>query len=168
MAKVKCPYCGVYFSREFEEYYYHEKSKRYYHVNCYKKYEAERAHVDNLNEYIIKLFKLKATGPRINSQIKKYIEELGFSHLGILNSLKYFFDERGNSIDKANGGIGIVPYVYEEANNFYRVKNAMQAGIEKTVNEYKISKDYQKTILVDREDLKVKKRKKNEIHIEDL
>lgn len=31
----------------------------------------------------------------------------------------WWFDVKGNTIDKTNGGIGIVPYVYDEAKEYY-------------------------------------------------
>ena len=46
-------------------------------------------------------------------------EQYNYSYSGILKSLIYFFEIRRNSIEKANGGIGIVPYVYEDARKYY-------------------------------------------------
>ena len=43
------------------------------------------------------------------------MKEYNFSYSGILRTLIYFYDIRGNTIEASNGGIGIVPYVYEEA-----------------------------------------------------
>lgn len=58
-------------------------------------------------------------GPRITKQINLYIKEYNFSYSGILRTLIYFYDIRGNTIEASNGGIGIVPYVYEEAYRYY-------------------------------------------------
>jgi len=46
--------------------------------------------------------------------------EHNYTYSGIYKTLKYFYDVRGNSIEKANGGIGIVPYVYNEAYTYWR------------------------------------------------
>ena len=35
-------------------------------------------------------------------------------------ALKYWFGEKNNSIERANGGMGIVPYIYDEAQRYYR------------------------------------------------
>ena len=34
-------------------------------------------------------------------------------------ALTYFYEVKGNSIEKANGGIGIIPYIYKDAYNYY-------------------------------------------------
>lgn len=33
--------------------------------------------------------------------------------------MKYWFEVKHNDISKANGGIGIVPYIYNDAKNYY-------------------------------------------------
>ena len=43
-----------------------------------------------------------------------------YSYSGIYKTLKYFFEVRGHPIEKANGGIGIVSWVYKEAYNYWR------------------------------------------------
>lgn len=37
----------------------------------------------------------------------------------MLKTLKYFFEVKGNNLEKANGGIGIVPFVYEDARRYW-------------------------------------------------
>ena len=56
----------------------------------------------------------------------------------MLKTLKYFFEIKGNSIEKANGGIGIIPYVYEEAYKYYQnLSLAQQRNEKKDLNKYK-------------------------------
>jgi len=51
--------------------------------------------------------------------------------------LVYFFEIKGNSVEKANGGIGIVPYVYQQAYNYYySLWLAQQKNEDKVVEEY--------------------------------
>lgn len=33
--------------------------------------------------------------------------------------MKYFFEVKNGSLEKARGGIGIVPWIYEDAYNYY-------------------------------------------------
>ena len=56
---------------------------------------------------------------KIAKQIEKYHKELGFTYSGMLKSLKYHYEINKNSTVQANGGIGIIPYVYDEAKNYY-------------------------------------------------
>ena len=52
--------------------------------------------------------------------MESYKKEKEYSYSGMRKTLKYFFEVRGNSIEKANGGIGIIPYVYDEAYIYWR------------------------------------------------
>ena len=63
--------------------------------------------------------KIDYVDARIQLQIKQYINDYNFTYSGIRKALIYFYEIKGNSIDKANGGIGIVPYVYKNAYNYY-------------------------------------------------
>ena len=55
----------------------------------------------------------------MKQQLKSFKEEYNYSYSGILKSLVYFYEVKGNSVDKANGGIGIVPFIYQDAFNYY-------------------------------------------------
>jgi hypothetical protein len=47
------------------------------------------------------------------------MSKYNYTYSGIHRSLEYFYEVKGNSLDKANGGIGIVPFVYQDAYNYY-------------------------------------------------
>lgn len=49
----------------------------------------------------------------------------------------YFYDVKKNSTEKANGGIGIVPYVYQNAHEYYyKIWLANQQNKAKPVEQY--------------------------------
>ena len=92
---------------------------------------------EELYDYIMKLFNISFVDPKIQKQIKKYIEENNYTYSGIKKALVYFFEIKGNSVEKANGGIGIVPYVYTQAYNYYySLWLAQQKNEDKIVQEY--------------------------------
>ena len=92
---------------------------------------------EDLYDYIMKLFNISFVDPKIQKQIKKYIEENNYTYSGIKKALVYFFEIKGNSVEKANGGIGIVPYVYTQAYNYYySLWLAQQKNEDKVVQEY--------------------------------
>lgn len=63
--------------------------------------------------------------------------EYNFSYTGILKALIYFFEIKGNDIDKANDGIGIVPYIYKDAYNYYySLWIAKQKNIDKDISNF--------------------------------
>ena len=57
--------------------------------------------------------------PRIRKQINDYVNTYNFTYSGILKALTYFYEIKDGDKDKANNGIGIVPYVYKDAFNYY-------------------------------------------------
>ena len=68
-----------------------------------------------MEKYIKTLFGIDMITPKINKQIKEYVEKYNYTYSGIMATLKYAFETKHNDIEKANGGIGIVPYLYQEA-----------------------------------------------------
>ena len=72
-----------------------------------------------LEVYIKKLFMTQIVPPRAQKQIKQFVEENKYTYSGILKSLKYFYEVKNGSLEKANGGIGIVPYIYDNAYQYY-------------------------------------------------
>ena len=61
----------------------------------------------------------------------------------MLKALIYFFEVKGNSIEKANNGIGILPYIYQEAYQYY-----YSLYLAKLVNQEKNIEDYKPKIRI--------------------
>ena len=124
MAKrlLKCYYCGQTFDANKEP-FVQVTSRRYAHEACALGAEAaktkEQKDKEELENYIKQLFGISSISAKIRKQIETYHKENNFTYSGIHKTLIYFFDIRGNSIEKANGGIGIVPYVYEDARKYW-------------------------------------------------
>ena len=138
---VTCVICKQRFDRDkFEAVLVN--SRRYAHASCAGKLSPEDAKkekdLQELEDYIIKLFKLDHMDGRITLQIKKYMQDHpDYTYSGIKNTLFYFYEIKGNSIDKANGGIGIVPWVYEEARRyFYSQWLLSQKNADKDIDLY--------------------------------
>ena len=157
---VTCVYCKEKFDRDKKP-YVQISERRYAHKKCADDALAQaKANEDarlSLEKYIIKLLKLDYLEPRIQKQIKTYINDNHYTYSGIEKSLRYFYEVKGNSIEKANGGIGIVPYVYKDAYNYYYAQwEAQQKNKDKQVENY-IPKE--EIIVIKPPQRKVKKRK---------
>ena len=62
-------------------------------------------------------------------------KQYGYTYSGIQKTLYWFYELNGNSIEKANGHLGIVPYIYEEASNyFYKIFVAAAAANNMQIN----------------------------------
>lgn len=160
MAKhlVKCLYCSKTFDTNKEEFV--QIKRRYAHKNCYeaagsqppppakrkpvatpKPPKKEDPDLTALKDYINSLFGDDANWPMITKQIKTFKEENGYSYTGILKSLIYFYEVKGGSKEKANGAIGIVPFTYQAAYNYYlSIFIANQQNENKTFSQ--IIKEY--------------------------
>lgn len=66
------------------------------------------------------LFGTDFVEPRVQKQIKKYIEENKYTYSGIRKALVYHYEVKHGDLSKARGGIGIVEYVYQDAFNYYK------------------------------------------------
>lgn len=156
---VTCIYCKQKFDRDKFP-FIQVSQRRYAHQECSlsedQKQSKEEQDKIELENYIIKLFKVDYIDARIRKQIKQYKEEYNYTYSGIHKALVYFYEIKGNSIEKANGGIGIVPYVYQQAYNYY-----LALWQAKQKNQDKVLYDYVpkvKEITISRPQRKVKKR----------
>lgn len=142
--KVKCRYCGEYFDKENTPCM--NNGTWYYHKECYEKKKKEDENKEKKKEYKEKIHKkisevcgdsyLKA---KVNKQIKQFVEE-GMKESGIYNTLVYWYDIKNNSPANANGGIGIVPYVYKEAADYW-IKNNLRKKINDNLSSEKIDRE---------------------------
>lgn len=122
MHKVKCAICGITFDRDKEPAEM-INARRYAHVECYQKQESGKTQQEKdyeaLEKYIIKLFNQKTLSAKIKKQIKDFHQEYNYTFSGMHKTLIWWFEIKGNSLDKTNGGIGIIPFVYEDACKYY-------------------------------------------------
>jgi len=125
-----CPFCKLYISTK-------ESGKNYkgkkYHPQCFEKMldDIESGDDDQkeLNDYICKLFNIKTITPLMSSQIQSFTDTKGYTLKGIHGSLYYFFNIEGNEIGEDIKGIGIVPFVYDDAKDFFEsIKKAKETN----------------------------------------
>lgn len=134
--KVKCPICGTYNDKEITIY----SDNRHYCKVCYENKKITAEDYKELIKYICELFDMEAPDGWILKQIKEYKEQFKYTYKGIKSTLYYFFEVlEGNTPDDGKG-IGIVPFVYKEAKQFYIDKKAIKDNI-KDCNIEQLQKD---------------------------
>ena len=120
--KVKCKYCQQIFDRDKEP-FIKVSERRYAHLQCAeqntKQKTQEQQDLNELEKYIKELFSISSITPKIRKQIKEYKEKYKYTYSGMKKTLIWWFEIKGNSVDKANGGIGIIPYIYQQAHDYY-------------------------------------------------
>lgn len=123
MHKVKCKYCEIVFDADKEPYVYIENSRRYAHESCHKNFTAQLSQNEKdyleLENYIKKLFGKDYVNAKIMNQIQSYKQTYGYSYTGIQKCLQWWFEIEKHSIDDANDGIGIVPFIYDQVSAYY-------------------------------------------------
>lgn len=123
-----CPY-GGHINSSQKDYVRDEKGK-YFHKDCYE-LQTQR---NELVAYLCFILKLKSPGPLINGQISNFLKQ-GMTYKGIENALRFYFDVQGHTDkrDLWNKSIGIVPYVYQDAQNYYNELEKKKAKLKREV-----------------------------------
>lgn len=149
---VKCAICSRMFDRDKIQAVRHG-SNRYSHYECEpdgekvelpqpkKKEVKEDSNLKELKNYISLKYGNKANWPLITKQIKDLHDNKKYTYSGMLKSLVYFYDVQNNSIEKSNGGIGIIDYVYKQAYNYYLSifmarQNSQEIEFKPVIKEY--------------------------------
>lgn len=123
--KVKCPECGMFNDKENTV---HHNSKYYCKV-CYENRTRESQDYKDLIDYICELYKIDAPTGWMLKQIKDFKEQFNYTYRGIKTTLHYFYElQKGNDVSDSMG-IGIVPFIYEEAKKFYIDKKAVKDSV---------------------------------------
>lgn len=117
---VKCPYCNEQFDRDSIEYV--QVGRRYAHKECEEKHQQEQTVVQEIHKKMEHLCGSAYSKVKVNNQIKTLLKD-GKSVAGILKTLDYWYDVQKNNPADAKGGIGIVAYVYGEAQNYWYKKD---------------------------------------------
>lgn len=119
MAKhlVICSICNIQFDTNEEE-YVKTSARRYAHKKCAELQEQKQGIILRIHNKMKGILGETYNKTKIDRSIKTMVKE-GKTEIGILNTLEYWYDIKGHGPEKANGGIGIVEWVYGDAMNYY-------------------------------------------------
>ena len=120
--KVICFYCKKQFDRDKEP-TKQVSTRRYAHLKCWEEHEKnltkEEKDIRDFYEYTKILFKEDYNYILTKKLAEKYVKENNFTYSGMLKTLKWYYEKEGHSLDKSNGTIGIIPYIYNQALSYY-------------------------------------------------
>lgn len=120
--EVKCQYCGEYDSKDNMTYIETgktKKQKKYYHEECLEVKERDSQEYADLLDYICNLFNIEVPNGMILKQIKEFKQGYKYRYYAMQLALHYFFVIKENNIPE-HKTIGIVPFVMEDAKNYYQ------------------------------------------------
>lgn len=127
--QIKCQYCNKKFDKI--EGNYEKVNTKYYHKECFIKWQQENQDRQELYDYIREIFHITFPTGLMLKQIKEYKEKRGYTYKGMTLALKYFFMVQTHSADIPT--LGIIPYVYDQAKKYWRNIEIKQKQMEKTV-----------------------------------
>lgn len=143
MAKrlLKCKYCNMQFDANVEP-FVEVSSRRYAHKACAEKFNEsipqEEKDYKILEDYIKKKFNIDNVGIRIKKQIKDFREEYKYTYSGMFKTLYWWYEIKDHDIESAQNGIGIIPYIYKDAEEYYYTLYLAKMVNENIIYEPKI------------------------------
>lgn len=79
----------------------------------------ENKDLRKLTDYIEHLYgKGNVNWPLVMKQVQRFKTDYGYSYSGMLKSLIYFYEIKNNHAELSRG-VGIIPYTYKDAYNYY-------------------------------------------------
>lgn len=139
--RVKCSICNETFDRDKVE-CVATSARRYAHKSCYDRQQGQLSEEEKAREEIFKylkqLFKENFNKVKIETQLEKMIRENKYNYSGVLKTLVYWYEVKNGDVEKSHYSIGIVPYIYKDAYNYYyNIWLAQQANADKNIEIFK-------------------------------
>lgn len=165
-----CPYCGKEVHKASVDCVKNEIEglglRRYYHIDCHKlaqdkpknewPYNCKKAetkegeiklYTDIIYDYMLKEQKVLPNYKKIYSQLENFYKKRpALKPKGCFLTIKYHYEikNKNQREDKSEGGIGIVPFLYDEAKIYWEDKaehdSTIIAKIEKQIEELRAHK----------------------------
>ena len=129
---VICKYCGKTFDADKEE--YKKEANRYVHLKCWNDKQNESGYRIQIHDLMRQLLQDGYSKYKIDKQIKQFVDD-GKTISGIYKTLDYWYNIKKADTSKANGGIGIVPFVYQEARNYWKEQAKNQENFQKVEHQ---------------------------------
>lgn len=172
---VHCRVCHGEIDRdkEIEDKDWTQVSRNYfYHVSCYESWKKQKDDIHSIADeklwkgavydYLKRDLKVELEWHKFNSQWHSFIKK-GRTPKGIYFSVRYFYEVLKGDKDKAQGGIGIVDFIYEDAATYWCEKEQRESGIIKQIEEQMLANANREVKVVHK-----KQKKKKKISLDDV
>lgn len=136
-----CPFCGLVVDKKSEDCVKNDiqglNTRAYYHLKCHKLAQSTKKEewpynlskkddlnvwAENIYDYFTLQLHLVPNMMKIKSQMKHF-NTRGMKYKGMFLTVRFFYEvKQVNGEDKSEGGIGIVPYLYNEAQDYWTNK----------------------------------------------
>ena len=127
----------------------------YYHVKCYEDWRASQPLGDDdwvpmIYDFLARDLKVSYNYFLCETQRKKFIRENKFTNKGIYFTLKYFYEVKKNDWNKGHDGIGIVPYTYKEATDYWIAQERKKKGFVNAIEQQLKERTAREVIIIKR------------------
>lgn len=129
----------------------------YYHKECYENWKKktndihaqadEKMWKDAVYDYLRRDKKIVIDYLKMDAQWKALVKK-GRTPKGIYFCVRYFYDVQNGDPSKAQGGIGIVDYIYEEGCNYWASKEIRERGLIAKIEQQMKDAQNQETIVI--------------------
>lgn len=133
----ECRICHVPINKEKQTDWIMPSKGWYYHKECYDTWKAAPSTDEDwilmIYDFLARDLKVKYDYHLCQAQIEKFWKSKKINPKGTYFTLKYFYEIKGNDWNKGHGGIGIVPYVFDEAKGYWIAQERKKRGFMKSL-----------------------------------
>lgn len=157
----KCRICKEVINKESNDWVMPSKNY-YYHIKCYNDWKKTEPLEDAewrpfIYDFLSRDLKVSYNYHMCEKQIDKYLKDYKMTAKGIYFSLKYFYEIKKGDWEKSRGGLGIIPYIYNEACTYWVEQNSRSKNIIAEIESQIRAATQRKTQTVTQQKTKVKK-----------
>lgn len=121
---VKCFYCDKTFDRDKVP-FIKVNARRYAHATCSEanitnEKTKEEVEKDKFYQMIKSIYGPDYNYLLINTQAEEYILKYGYTWSGMTGCLHWFYNINHGDKEEGHGGIGIIPFIYDEVKKYYQ------------------------------------------------
>lgn len=158
---AKCRVCDQPIDKEKDDWIMPSKNY-YYHRRCYENWKAaqpnsDEEYVDLIYDFIKRDLKVPYDWWVCEAQRKKFIKEYQMTNKGILFALKYFYEIKHGNWEKGHGGIGIIPFVYNDSCAYWAARERQSEGIIAEIERQMREATTRPKVRIKKKELKPKK-----------
>lgn len=127
---VKCFFCEETFDRDKIP-SIKVNARRYAHEKCAKNNSqalSEEADKDNFYKIVKEIYGSDYNYVMIDKQANSFIKQYGYTWSGMTGCLHWFYNINHGSLEEGHGGIGIIPFIYEDCRKYYQELYKAQEG----------------------------------------
>lgn len=174
--EVQCRICKKRFDTEKEEFVL-VGQKSYYHKACYENWVQGRNNVktsgdedfwyESVVDYLYRDVKMSINFAKLNNQWFNFIKpERKMTPKGIYFAIRYYYSVIHGDKEKALGGIGIVPNVYQESAHYWTDLEMKKTGTIEAIIEQIKTRQNRPVQLITRKN--IEKKDKSKFSLDDV